>query len=136
MSSVSSLTALNGPEIQGRSCSEHTMKSPSSTTDRSLARRFPEVTTSAVGCDLRLSDSETGCGRKDLSDRFKEVRVMTMRNMPPVWHTGWIPPTALTAVFLALIIAAVVGAARYLRGHHPRGGPTQGLDHPAPRGGA
>ena len=47
---------------------------------------------------------------------------MTMRNMPPTWHTGWIPPTALAAVFLALIIAAVVGAARYLREHPPESG--------------
>jgi uncharacterized membrane protein len=47
---------------------------------------------------------------------------MTMRNMPPVWHTGWIPPTALTAAFLALIIAAVVLAARYLREPPPESG--------------
>jgi len=47
---------------------------------------------------------------------------MTMRNMPPVWHTGWIPPTALTAAFLALIIAAVVVAARYLREPPPESG--------------
>jgi hypothetical protein len=40
---------------------------------------------------------------------------MTMHNMPPVWHTGWIPPTVLTAALVALIIAAVVAAARYLR---------------------
>jgi hypothetical protein len=40
---------------------------------------------------------------------------MTMHNMPPVWHTGWIPPTALTAALVALIVAAVVVAARYLR---------------------
>jgi uncharacterized membrane protein len=47
---------------------------------------------------------------------------MTMRNSPPVWHTGWIPPTALTAAFLALIIAAVVVAARYLREPPPERG--------------
>jgi uncharacterized membrane protein len=75
-----------------------------------------------VGCDLRLSDFEKGCGREDLSDRFKEVRVMTMHNMPPVWHTGWIPPTALTAALVALIIAAVVAAARYLREPPPESG--------------
>ena len=55
---------------------------------------------------------------------------MTMRNMPPVWHTGWIPPTALTAVFLALIIAAVVGAARYLREPPAESGANTALGPP------
>ena len=47
---------------------------------------------------------------------------MTMHNMPPVWHTGWVPPTALTAALVALIIAAVVAAARYLREPPPESG--------------
>jgi hypothetical protein len=42
---------------------------------------------------------------------------MTMHKMPPVWHTGWIPPTALTAALVALIIAAVVtSVGRFLIG--------------------
>jgi len=30
---------------------------------------------------------------------------MTMYGTAPTWHTGWILPTAVTVIFLALVIA-------------------------------
>jgi putative membrane protein len=39
---------------------------------------------------------------------------MTMCGMAPTWHTGWILMPAVTMIFLALVIAGVVLAARYL----------------------
>ena len=54
---------------------------------------------------------------------------MTMCGMAPTWHTGWILPTAVTVIFLALVIAGVVLAARYLTSPPPgsRANPTVGL---------
>jgi putative membrane protein len=51
---------------------------------------------------------------------------MTMCGMAPAWHTGWILPTAVTVIFLALVIAGVVLAARYLTSPPPgsRANPT------------
>jgi putative membrane protein len=54
---------------------------------------------------------------------------MTMYGTAPTWHMGWIVPTGVTVIFLALVIAGVVLAARYLTSP-PRGGganPTVGL---------
>lgn len=39
---------------------------------------------------------------------------MAMCGMAPRWHTGWILMPAVTAIFLALLIAGLVLAARYL----------------------
>ena len=39
---------------------------------------------------------------------------MAMCGMAPRWHTGWILMPAVSVIFLALLIAGLVLAARYL----------------------
>jgi putative membrane protein len=54
---------------------------------------------------------------------------MTMYGTAPTWHTGWILPTAVTVIFLALVIAGAVLAALHLTSPPRRSGanPTVGL---------
>jgi putative membrane protein len=47
---------------------------------------------------------------------------MTMYGTAPTWHTGWILPTAVTVIFLALVIAGAVLAALYLTSPPRRSG--------------
>ena len=63
-SSVSSSTAHSGTETRGRSCSAHTMKSPCSTTNRSLAKPFLGITTSAAVCDVSCSFPHRLCASR------------------------------------------------------------------------
>jgi putative membrane protein len=54
---------------------------------------------------------------------------MTMYGTAPTWHTGCILPTAVTVIFLALVIAGAVLAALYLTSPPRRSGanPSVGL---------
>ena len=56
---------------------------------------------------------------------------MAMYGTAPTWHTGWILPTAVTVIFLALVIAGAVLAALYLTSPPRRSGANQPWDYPA-----